>query len=141
MVRYSREDALTEKEFVLLTEAADELKEPYDIQTKFILYAAGRMGMRSGEIAHISSEWVDFSQNVVRIPEHDECNKGKFGEICGYCRNRARDYISNRNKTEEEYIQEINSETGGKLDRETLREIAVERMEENNLTVEEASSE
>jgi hypothetical protein len=39
MVRYSREDALTDKEFVLLLEGARELKEPFDIQARFIIIA------------------------------------------------------------------------------------------------------
>jgi len=59
MVRYSREDALTDKEFVLLLEGARELKEPFDIQARFIIMATGRLVMRGGEIAHISSDRID----------------------------------------------------------------------------------
>ena len=40
MVRYSREDALTDKEFVLLLEGARKLEEPIDLQARFIIMAA-----------------------------------------------------------------------------------------------------
>lgn len=39
MVRYSREDALTDKEFVQLLEGARKMKEPFYLQARFILMA------------------------------------------------------------------------------------------------------
>jgi len=137
MVRYSREDALTEKEFVFLLEGARKLKEPFDIQTRFIIMAAGRLGMRGGEIAHISSDWVDEASNVIKIPQYDNCTNGKFDEeICGYCRNRARDYLETHNTTVEEQIAEIDEEYGDSIDSETKKKMAQKKVGEINESIE-----
>lgn len=142
MVRYSREDALTEKEFVLLLEGARELNKPFDLQARFIIMAAGRLGMRSGEISHISKSWVDKTSNVIRIPQHDTCTKGKFdGEICGYCRNRIRDYIETHNTTIEQEIDKLNEEYGNSIDMETKQTMAKQTVEETNISIEDVVDE
>lgn len=137
MVRYSREDALTDKEFVLLLEGARKLKEPMNLQARFIIMAAGRLGMRGGEIAHISANWVDNASNVIQIPAHDNCTKGKFdGEICGYCRNRVRDYLETNNTTIEEEIKKLDEEYGESIDEEAKETMAKKTVNEVNKSYE-----
>lgn len=140
MVRYSREDALTDKEFVQLLEGAREMKEPFDLQARFILMAAGRMGMRGGEIAHISKEWVDKNMHLISIPEHDECNKGKFDEICGYCRNRVKDYLETHNTSLNEEKEKMSQKFGDKLNDSDLDELAKENIKEKNKSYEEVAT-
>lgn len=137
MVRYSREDALTDKEFVLLLEGARELQEPFDMQARFIIMAAGRLGMRGGEIAHISEDWIDSASNIVKIPEHDKCEKGQSeGEMCGYCRNRVRDYLETNNTTIEEEIKSLDREYGDSIEREAKEVMAKQKVENKNKSVE-----
>jgi len=136
MVRYSREDALTDREFVLLLEGADSLKEPFDIQARFIIYAAGRLGMRSGEIAHISNEWVDRGTNLIKIPSYDNCTKGKYDdEVCGYCRNRLRDYLQTHNTSVEEEVAKLDMEYGDTIDDATKQTMAEKEAREQNKTL------
>jgi len=140
MVRYSREDALTDKEFVLLLEGARKLKEPIDLQARFIIMAAGRLGMRSGEIAHISSDWIDGASNIVKIPEYDNCTNGKFDdEICGYCRNRVRDYLDTNNTTVKQEIDSLNEEYGESIKKEAKQTMAKKQVEKKNKSVEDIS--
>lgn len=133
VVRYSREDALSEREFVLLLEGAERLKEWKQLQTKFVIMAAGRMGMRGGEIAHVSTDWVNESKNTISIPQHDRCTKGSNdGEICGYCRHRVEDYLDTHNKDRNEIVRNIDDEFGDTIDDDAKEQIVESRLEEDN---------
>lgn len=83
MVRHSHEDALDETQFERLVDATDKLDAPFDAEAMFILIAGGRLGMRAGEISHLSASWVNWSRSVIEIPRHAECR-------CGYCQKQAR---------------------------------------------------
>lgn len=142
MQRYSREDALPEREYVLLLESTRRLPYPKSLQARFVIMAAGRMGMRSGEIAHIDRSWVNFAENTITIPEFQKCNSGKNeGEICGYCRNRVRDYLNTHNTTIEKEVERLLDEFGEHIDKDTRFEMAKQRVEERNQTIEDVSSE
>jgi integrase len=82
MVRNSHQDALSEPEFKKLLQAADEMKEPYRRQCRFILIAGGRLGMRAGEICHFRESWIDWDRKQIEIPRHEPCT-------CGYCRSQS----------------------------------------------------
>jgi integrase len=133
MVRYSREDALTRKELVLLLEGAERLKEPKRLQAKFIIMTSAKMGMRGGEIAHIDSSWIKESEKYIEIPKHDKCRKGKFdGEVCGYCRRRAKDYIDNHNISKDEAINIIIEKFGHSVSDEKVVNAAKNLIEDHN---------
>ena len=83
MVRHSHQDALDEPTFRALVEAAHEMRPPRDAETLLILYAGGRLGMRAGEISHMTADWVDFRRSVIDVPRHEPCD-------CGYCRKQAK---------------------------------------------------
>jgi integrase len=96
MTHHTREDAINQRMFDTLAQASyDNLSHPFDIQCRFVLYAGGRLGMRAGEIAHFSEEWVDWDKEIIQIPSHDPCTKGRDGGLCGYCRVRARKRAKN----------------------------------------------
>lgn len=137
MPRYSKEDALNEREFELLLQSIGKMKEEKQFETKFILVCAGRMGLRSGEIAHITSDWIDMATHTLEIPEHDSCEFGKGGEVCGYCRNRARDYMETHNKTRKEIISDVENQFPD-IKRESVIEIAESKYSEKEITFEEA---
>lgn len=67
MVHHSRENALTDREFELLVEAAEKLKEYYSIQSKFLIFTMGRLGMRSGEVTHMDESWIDWRRNMIEL--------------------------------------------------------------------------
>lgn len=137
MPRHSREDALTEREFELLYQSISEMKSSKKIETQFIMMCAGRMGMRGGEIAHIRKEWIDTSTHTIDIPEYDPCQFGKFDEPCGYCRNRARDYMETHNRPYSKVIDDV-EEQYPQLDDTAVKTIAQDEFQENSITFDEA---
>lgn len=89
MVRNSHQDALSESEFERLVDATDELEPPFDAECLFIVVAAGRLGMRAGEISHMRTDWIDWDKRQIKIPAWDPCDHGQGEDICGYCRAQA----------------------------------------------------
>jgi len=88
-VTHSKEYALDEREFELLLEACHRLSGDFETQCRFVVMVAGRLGLRGGEIAHMKRGWVDFREKMIRIPAHEECEKGRDGGHCAYCRRMA----------------------------------------------------
>lgn len=90
MTRHSHERALSESEFERLYDATHDLAGPFDVQCRFVLIAAGRLGMRAGEIAHFRTDWIDWDKRQIQVPSFDPCDKGRNDGPCGYCRKRAK---------------------------------------------------
>jgi len=67
-VRHSKADAISEREFELLVQSCRELDGYYALQARFVVFAAGRLGLRAGEIAHCRASWVDWRRNRIEIP-------------------------------------------------------------------------
>lgn len=87
--RHSADDALEDREFQLLLEATYEMKEPYNLETRAIVLILGRLGLRVGELVHMDESWVDWRRRMIEIPQYDDCNKGRDGGVCGYCKQLA----------------------------------------------------
>lgn len=85
-VRHSKADALTEREFELLLDGAAEMDGYRRLEAEFVIFVAGRLGLRRGEIAHLDESWADWRKQMLRIPGHVECTKGRDGGRCGHCR-------------------------------------------------------
>ena len=90
---HSKDDALTDREFQLLLEGAGAMRDYYGQQARFITLVAGRLGLRSGEIAHMREDWIDWRRNMIVVPRHQACEKGEDGGICGYCRAQAKQRV------------------------------------------------
>lgn len=88
-VRHSKDDALDRREYELLLEGCYRLDGYYALQCQFVVLVAGRLGMRAGEIAHMTEDWVDFRRRMVVIPRHEPCTDGRDGGPCAYCRKNA----------------------------------------------------
>jgi hypothetical protein len=88
-VRNAKDDAISDREFELLLETTYGMDEYYGRQCRLILWLAGRLGMRRGELGHMTRDWVDFDRGVIEIPSHYPCDKGRDGGICGDCRGNA----------------------------------------------------
>jgi integrase len=74
--RRARDDYLTKAELEELFKACK------DIEEKLLVCAAGQLGMRVGEIAHLSKSWIDFQDDRVQIPASMECG-------CFECRSKG----------------------------------------------------
>ena len=82
--RHTHQDALTNREFERLLKVCEQLPEPDRFEARLICLMAGRLGLRAGEIAHTTVEWIDWDRELIRIPEQEgDCN-------CGYCRRQAK---------------------------------------------------
>lgn len=53
--RHTHQDALTNREFERLLKACEQLPEPEQFEARLM---AGRLGLRAGEIAHTTIEWI-----------------------------------------------------------------------------------
>lgn len=84
-VRHSREDAVSDREFERMVEATYQLEAPYDLQCRFVLFVAGRLGLRAGEIAHMTADWIQWRESMIEIPRHEPCDSGRGGTICAHC--------------------------------------------------------
>jgi len=93
MPRHSHQDAVTETTFDALLDAADGFAEPYRTECLYILYTAGRLGLRGGELCHLREDWIDWDRSIIEIPMHDSCTMGKDGGPCGYCKSQARQSV------------------------------------------------
>lgn len=89
VTRHCKEDALDDREFELFLEGCRALPEPRSFDARLIALLAGRFGLRAGEIAHMTSDWLNERKNQIEIPRHEECTKGKDGGKCGYCVQQA----------------------------------------------------
>lgn len=89
-VRHSKEDALNEREFELLVEGSYRLDDDYfELESRLVLFLAGRLGMRAGEIAHLRESWIDWHRDMIVVPRYQDCQQGRDGELCGHCRSAA----------------------------------------------------
>lgn len=68
-----------------MVEATYQLDEPYDLQCRFVLFVAGRLGLRAGEIAHMTEDWIQWRESMIDIPRHEPCDSGRDGSICAHC--------------------------------------------------------
>jgi len=86
----SADRAITQDQFRDMLTAADELDPILDVEAKFILFGLGRLGMRIGELTHMKRGWIDFENEWVSIPEHESCDQGRDGGLCGGCTSLAK---------------------------------------------------
>jgi len=83
----TREKSLSEREFELLLEGAGRIDDPTQrLESRAAILIGGRLGLRPGETTHLSASWIDQERQMIRIPEHHACTKGRDGDLCGYCR-------------------------------------------------------
>jgi integrase len=106
---HARDDALSPREFEQLITASHQIDDDgIELECRALLYLTGRLGLRKGEVAHLSEDWIEWNDRMLTIPEHDRCTKGtNDGEVCGYCRRRAKDRVEANNITQSEAADAI----------------------------------
>jgi integrase len=91
--KHSKDDALSEREFELLLEGARTVSESpyyYHADPEMVIYTLGRLGLRRGELVHLEEDWIDWREQVIRIPSWSPCDRGRDGQVCGECRQSVR---------------------------------------------------
>jgi integrase len=92
--RHSKDDALDDREFQQLLEACYRLdRDYYQLESRLIVLATGRLGLRLGELVHLDEAWIDWRDRMIKIPRHDPCDRGRDGGICGQCRQQAKQRV------------------------------------------------
>lgn len=140
MSQYAREDALNARQFEHLARATYDFDGNTELQVRFILHVAGRLGLRAGELAHFRADWLNEKEGTLTIPEHESCDFGADGGICGYCRSRAEDYYETRDRTVEEWMSVLASDYDNPPSEDVLREMAEHEQEKSATTMKDALS-
>jgi len=105
---HSRDDTLSPRQWERMLRASHDVNnDEIALECRLLLVACGRLGLRAGEVTHLDEEWVDWNDGTIEIPSYWDCTKGDGDEVCGYCRNRARDNLESHNLTEEEAVDAI----------------------------------
>lgn len=133
--RHCKEDALSDREFERAVEATYRLDDDYfAVEARMILFAAGRLGMRSGEITHLKEDWVDWRANLIKIPRYARCTDGKDGDICGSCRQAAEQMCKHNGDLD---IETAESMMWGPKTESAAREIPIDATTRAEIAIEE----
>ena len=138
---HARDDALSPRAFEQLVTASHRIdNDSIELECRALLFLTGRLGLRKGEVAHLSEQWVDWNAGTITIPEHDACTDGQHAEEpCGYCRRRAKDRVDANNISEEEAIDAIKHVVGDDAsispDRDAILKEARSLQSEVNITL------
>jgi len=85
-VRHSKDNALSEREFELLLEGAHRMRDYYGKQAELAILVLGRLGLRRGELAHMRASWLDERNEMIHIPQRQDCHGARDGDgPCGAC--------------------------------------------------------
>ena len=108
-----------------------------EFEARLALHLCGKLGMRVGEAAHLSSDWINERERMIEIPEYDPCTKSG-GDPCGYCRSRARAHVDAMDISQERAESIVREEFDDELEDEMVSEMAKKRREKRRVTYEEA---
>jgi len=80
MVQNSKEKALTPREFELLLEGGRRIEKPRQRrEAVFAILLTGRLGLRAGELIHLTEHWVNWRERRIEIPRQADCHLGEDG--------------------------------------------------------------
>lgn len=138
---HARDDALSPRQFEQLVRSSHDLaNERIALETQGILYLAGRLGLRKGEITHLKRDWFNWNDGTITIPEHQSCVKGQHdAEPCGYCRRRAEDRVDTNNITMNEAREAlVHAVEVEEINQQALDEKAAELVKDVNISMADA---
>ncbi len=70
-----------------LVQACERIPQP--LVDKFLVLMMGVIGIRIGELVHMTKDWFDFTNKMIRIPSHQPCN-------CQYCTMQLRQMMKRK---------------------------------------------
>lgn len=107
----TRERVLNETEFERLligaSRGSSRQASAYDLETRALILITGRLGLRRGEMAHLSANWVDRQRKMLMIPDYDPCTGGRGGGLCGYCRQAVDQMERNRDDPDRDELKKL----------------------------------
>lgn len=131
---HCKEDALNERQFELLVEGSYRLDDDYfELETRLVVFLAGRLGMRAGEIAHMKRDWIDQHRGMIVIPRHESCTDGRDGGLCGHCKASAAQMVDHNPRLSLDEAEEMMWSPKTKA---AAREIPLEASERARIIVE-----
>ena len=138
MTRSARDDVLSERQFEQLVQACRQIEhEEREFQTRLAIHAAGRLGLRVGEIAHLSRSWINDRERMVEVPAHEPCTKDA-GSTCSYCASRARNHVEAMSLSMEESRERVEKNHDRELSPEARDELAQRLIEQRSIAYEDA---
>jgi integrase len=91
MRQLTREKALTERELEWLLLGAGRIEDNgQQMEAWASILIGARLGLRAGELTHLNESWVNLRRQMIHIPSHDPCTKGRDGGPCGSCTQAAK---------------------------------------------------
>lgn len=94
MTTRSREAALQPRDFELLLEGARRIeKDRQRTEARFAVLVMGRLGLRTGELVHLTEDWIDWRAQRIRVPRQRDCGLGRGDGPCGYCKQAAEQMV------------------------------------------------
>lgn len=107
MRQQTREKALTERQFERLLIGAMRIEDATEsMETRAMLLIGGRLGLRPGEVTHLDASWINRRREMLSIPSHDPCTKGRDGDPCGYCRQAVKQQMKHDDSKDFEEVLE-----------------------------------
>lgn len=64
-------------------------RSPQPLVDKFLVLMMVVLGIRIGELVHMTKDWVDFTNKMIRIPSHQPCD-------CAYCIRQMRQMMKRK---------------------------------------------
>lgn len=84
------DDSITQDQLHQVLKACERTNQVSE--NKYAGTTTGKLGMREGESIHMQFNWIDFEEEVIRIPVHEPCD-------CTYCCGRWREKLGRRGRT------------------------------------------
>lgn len=70
-------------------------RSPQPLVDKFLILIVVVLGIRIGELVHMTKDWFDFTNKMIRIPSHQPCN-------CQYCTMQMRQMMKRKDISSED---------------------------------------
>ena len=101
----TREKALTERELEWLLLGAGRIEDNrQQMEAWAAILIGARLGLRAGELIHVDESWVNLRREMIHIPAHDPCTKGRDGGPCGSCKQAAKQAATHNPESAEEIL-------------------------------------
>lgn len=91
-----KREPLTEDEAEELFEAA----KGFDLIHEFTVRLITHSGLRADEFAHLTSDWMEWQDNAVRVPRHEDCD-------CANCHRKAKARADNSDRTWDAIVDDM----------------------------------
>jgi len=138
MTRSARDDVLSERQFEKLVQACRRFDDDErELQARIAIHAAGRLGLRVGEIAHLSRGWINDRERMIEVPAHDPCSKDG-GDPCSYCEQRARNHVEAMTLSMDEARDRVERDHERDLSAEARDELAQRLIDQRSISFEAA---